>query len=69
MPKELTKRQQDLLRVAPAIWGSLFGGYLYQLQVATEHIDSNPEITKQRLAELSKDLATIRNFLMEGDKP
>jgi hypothetical protein len=64
---ELTKRQQDILKVPPIVWESVFGGFLYSIRVATENIEKNPAGCKEVLDNLSKDLQNIRVLLVKGD--
>jgi hypothetical protein len=63
----LKKREEDVLKVYPIIWESIFGGYLYKIDQASGTLRSTPDDAQKILESLREDLEKMRQFLMYGD--
>lgn len=67
MSTQLTKRQEDILKVPPIVWESLFGGFIYHIQMASGMISSDADGARAALENVSTELSNIREFLTHGD--
>jgi len=63
----LKKREEDLLKVPPIVWASLFGGFLFAVDQASGTLRSDPDHAQKILEGLRKDLENMREFHVEGD--